>query len=64
MTSSYLSTFLRISALRASTVVWARSMALETILASMGWSSGRALPMTQFMAPVAKRRMRSSSSER
>ena len=30
---------------------------------SSGTSSGNALPMTQFMAPVAKRRMRSSSME-
>jgi hypothetical protein len=64
MTSSYLRTFLRISALRCSTVVWARSMALVTIFASMGTSSGRALPITQLMAPVAKRRMSSSSSDR
>ncbi len=32
---------MRISALRPSTVFWARSMALVTILASMGTSSGR-----------------------
>ncbi len=64
MTSSYCSTFLRISALRCSTVFWARSMALLTIFASIGTSSGRALPITQFMAPVANRRMSSSSSER
>jgi hypothetical protein len=47
MTSSYLRTSLRISALRPSTVFWARSMALVTILASMGTSSGRARVMTQ-----------------
>ncbi len=64
ITSSYLRTFLRISALRCSTVFWARSMALVTMRASIGTSSGRALPMTQFMAPVAKSRMSSSSSDR
>ena len=64
ITSSYLSTFLRISALRCSTVFWARSMALVTMRASMGTSSSIALVMTQFMAPVAKMRMSSSSSER
>ena len=64
MTSSYLRTFLRISALRCSTVVWARSMALETILDSMGTSSGNDLFITQSMAPVAKRRISSSSRER
>src|ERR671910_747254 len=53
MTSSYLRTFLRTSALRCSTVVCARSIALVTILASSGTSSGRALPMTQLAAPVA-----------
>ena len=47
MTSSYLRTFLRISALRCSTVFWARSMAFVTIFASIGTSSGRALPITQ-----------------
>ena len=61
MTSSYFKTSLRISEFRPSTVFWARSIALVTILASIGISSGRVLPMTQFMAPVAKRRMRSSS---
>ena len=64
MTSSYLRTFLRISALLCSTVFCARSMALVTIFASSGTSSGRALPITQFMAPVANRRMSSSSSDR
>src|SRR5881392_1450873 len=57
MTSSYLSTSLRISALRASTVFWARSMARVTILASMGTSSGRALPITRISLaarPTAK----------
>src|SRR2546427_170401 len=43
MTSSYFRTSLRISKLRSSTVRWARSMALETILASMGTSAGEAL---------------------
>ena len=47
MTSSYLRTFLRISALRVSTVVWARSMALVTIFASIASSSGSALFMTK-----------------
>ena len=61
ITSSYLRTSLRISALRPSTVFWARSMALVTILASMGTSSGRARPMTHCMAPVANSRIRSSS---
>ena len=37
---------LRISALRDSTEDWARSMALVTILASMGWSSGRVRVIT------------------
>ena len=55
---------MRDSALRPSTVFWARSMALVTIFASMGMSSGRARPITQFIAPVANRRMRSSSSDR
>ncbi len=55
---------MRISKLRSSTVRCARSMALVTIFASSGMSSGNALPITQFMAPVAKRRMSSSSSER
>ena len=55
---------MRISALRPSTVFWARSMARETILASMGTSSGRVRLMTHCMAPVANSRMRSSSSER
>ncbi len=57
MTSSYLRTSLRISALRPSTVFWARSIALVTIFASMGTSSGRARPITQLIAPVAKSRM-------
>ena len=61
MTSSYLRTSLRISALRPSTVFWARSIALETILASMGRSSGIARSMTHDTAPVANRRIRSSS---
>ncbi len=64
MTSSYLRTSLRISALRASTVFCARSMALVTILASIGTSSGSARPITQLMAPVANRRISSSSSDR
>ena len=55
---------MRISALRPSTVFWARSMALVTILASMGTSSGRARPITHCMAPVANSRMSSSSSDR
>ena len=46
MTSSYLRTFLRISALRVSTVVCARSMALVTIFASIASSSGSALFIT------------------
>ena len=40
MTSSYLSTFLRISKFCASTCDWALLMALVTILASIGTSSG------------------------
>ena len=64
ITSSYLRTSLRISKLRSSTVRWARSMALVTIFASSGWSSGNALPITQFIAPVANRRINSSSSDR
>jgi len=39
ITSSYLRTFLRISALRCSTVFCARSMALVTMRASIGTSS-------------------------
>jgi hypothetical protein len=46
ITSSYLRTFLRISAFLVSTVVWARSMALVTILASIASSSGSARPIT------------------
>jgi len=61
MTSSYLSTSLRVSELRPSTVFCARSMALVTIFASMGTSSGRARPITQFIAPVANSRIKSSS---
>ena len=64
ITSSYLRTFLRVSALRCSTVFWARSIALVTMPASIGTSEGRALSITQFMAPVANRLMRSSSSDR
>ena len=64
ITSSYLRTSLRISKLRSSTVRCARSMALVTIFASSGMSSGNALPITQFIAPVANSRMSSSSSER
>ena len=55
ITSSYLRTFLRISPLRCSTVFCARSMALVTIRASIGTSSGRVLPITHCRAPVAKR---------
>ena len=55
---------MRISALRPSTVFWARSIALETILASMGMSSGIVRSMTHDTAPVAKTRRRSSSRER
>src|ERR1035438_7378878 len=47
LTSSYLSSSLRVSALRPSTVCWARSIALVTMRASIGTSSGRARPMTQ-----------------
>ena len=61
ITSSYLRASLRCSALRASTVFWARSMALATVLDSIGTSSGKVRPMTQLMAPVAKRRSSSSS---
>ncbi len=61
MTSSYLRTFLRISALRVSTVVCARSIALVTIFASIASSSGSALFITYESAPVAKRRISSSS---
>ena len=64
MTSSYLSTFLRISPLRVSTVFWARSIAFETILASIGTSSGQSLPITNWMAPVAKIRISSSSRDK
>ena len=64
ITSSYLRTFLRISALRCSTVFCARSMALVTIRASMGTSSGSAFVITHDMAPVAKMRISSSSRER
>ncbi len=46
ITSSYLRTFLRISALRISTVFCARSMALVTIFASIASSSGSALFIT------------------
>ena len=56
MTSSYLRTSLRISALRPSTVFWARSMALETIFASIGTSSGIVRSITHETAPVAKSR--------
>ena len=52
---------MRISALRASTVFCARSMALATVLDSIGTSSGSVRPMTQLMAPVAKSRSSSSS---
>ena len=55
---------MRVSALLPSTVFWARSMALATIFASIGTSSGRVRPITQLMAPVANRRISSSSSER
>ena len=61
ITSSYLSASLRISALRASTVFCARSIALATVLDSIGTSSGSVRPITQLMAPVAKRRSSSSS---
>ena len=64
MTSSYLRTFLRISALRASTVFCAFSTDLVTIFDSSGTSSGNAFCITHAMAPVAKRRMSSSSSDR
>ncbi len=43
MTSSYLRTFLRISALRCSTVVWARSMALRDHLGLDGHVVGQRL---------------------
>ena len=64
ITSSYLRTFLRISALRGSTVFCAFSIDLVTIFASIGTSSGNALLITHAMAPVAKRRMSSSSRDR
>ena len=63
-TSSYLSSSLRVSALRPSTVFWARSIAFVTMRASIGTSSGRARPITQLTAPVANRRISSSSSDR
>ena len=50
--------------LRCSTVVWAFSICLVTIFESMGTSSGRARSITQLTAPVANRRMRSSSRDR
>ncbi len=55
---------MRDSALRPSTVLWARSIAFVTIFASMGWSSGRARSITQLTAPVANSRISSSSSDR
>ena len=64
ITSSYLRTFLRISPLRVSTVFCAFSIAFETIFASIGTSSSQPLPMTHSMAPVAKKRIRSSSRDR
>ena len=63
MTSSYLRTFLRISALRCSTVVWARSTALVTMRDSMGTSSGNAADMTRSIIPEANSRISSSSRE-
>ena len=61
ITSSYLRTFLRISAFFVSTVVCARSIALVTIFASIASSSGSARPITQLSAPVANSRISSSS---
>ena len=60
ITSSYFNVSLRISAFLPSTVFWARSMALETILASIGKSSGIVRSMTHETAPVANSRSRSS----
>ena len=64
ITSSYLSTSLRISKLRSSTVPCARSTAFETIFDSSGMSSSNDLSITRCMRPVANNRMSSSSSER
>jgi len=64
ITSSYFNASLRISALRASTVFWARSIAFATVFDSMGTSSGSVRPMTHDMAPVANSRSSSSSNER
>jgi len=63
-TSSYFRVSLRISAFLPSTVFWARSMALETILASMGRSSGIVRSITHETAPVAKSRNKSSCKDR
>ena len=63
-TSSYLRTSLRISAFLPSTVFCARSIALVTIFASIGTSSGSVRLMTHCIAPVANSRISSSSSDK
>ena len=65
MTSSYSSRCFRISKLRPSTWVWARSMDLVTIFDSMGTSSSIPSRSIILRTPSeAKIRMRSSSKER
>ena len=65
MTSSYLRTFLRISKFCASTWVCAERMALLTIFASIGTSSGTLKRRrNESTMSALNRRIRSSSSER
>ncbi|SLI70073.1 Uncharacterised protein [Mycobacteroides abscessus subsp. abscessus] len=65
ITSSYLRTFLRISKFCCSTWVCALLIALETILASIGTSSGRfSRVMIASSAAPLKRRISSSPSDR
>ena len=64
MTSSYSSTDFRDWKFRDSTVVWAFSMALVSILFSMGVSSSRSNFSIMFwMRSPPNRRIRSSSRE-
>jgi hypothetical protein len=64
-TSSYLRTFLRISAFCASIWVWALLICRVTIFDSMGTSSGMLKrSMTASTAPARNRRISSSCSER